>query len=262
MVGNDEEFRKVPFPFLADTRDEGAQRAVHQAIALQHRRMERILEVGDAVHAWEHNKDEAPRLGGGIEPGARNRPIERGICPHVMSRGAERSATERQTVCAGTEAPGQRRTDRDALRDQVEQGRRRRDIPVQPAPLYAAIAPGGTPLLAPASGCAGPIEPANAGNADAAGIPAEQERDIRHTGRRWKHRRAGCQATALDDPTREIGEVAASEQLPQHIATGAVDEYENRSARAVRHQWECRTRKRPRHLPRPLVSCQAITTRP
>src|SRR6266550_62835 len=100
----------------------------------------------------------------------------------------------------------------------------------------AAVAPRGAPLLAPAAGGTAPVEPANAGNPDAPGIAAEQERDVRDAGRRGKHSRAGRETTGLDDPAGQVGEVAAPEQLPQHIATGAVDEYENRSARVVRHQ--------------------------
>ena len=224
--------------------------------------MERIFEVRDAVDSRKDDKHEAPRLGGGIEPRARDRPIERRIGPDVVRRSAEGGAAERQTVSTRTKAASQWRADRDAFRDEVEQRWSRRDVPIQPAPLHAAVAPRGAPLLAPAAGGTAPVEPANARNVDAPGIAAEQERDVRDTRRRGKHGRAGRETTGLDDPTGEVGEVAASEQLPQHIATGAVDEYENRSARAVRHQRESRTRKRPRHLPRPLVSCHAITTRP
>src|SRR5882762_3216525 len=108
-------------PLLADPRDERAQRAVDQPITLENRGMERILQVRDAVHAREDNKEEAPRLGGGIEPGGRDRPIERGIGPGVMRCGAQGGATERQTVSAGTKSTSQWSADRDAFGDQIEQ---------------------------------------------------------------------------------------------------------------------------------------------
>src|SRR2546426_8726918 len=190
--------------------------------------MPRILEMRDAVDAGEDDKEEAPRLGGGVEPGARDRPVQRRIGPDVMRGRAQDRAAERQTVGAGAKSTDQRRTDRDAVRDQIGQRRSRGDVAVQPAGLYAAVAAGGPPLRAPSTGGTTSIEPANAGNSDAARMAGEQERDVRDTCRRGKDRRAGRESAGLEEPAGEIGEVAAPQQLPQHIASGAVDEHENR----------------------------------
>src|SRR6267378_2120310 len=129
MVGDDEECREVTL--LADAPDERAQRAVDQPITLENRGMERVFEVRDTVDTRKDDKQESPRLGGGIEPGACDRPIERGIGPEVMRGGAERGATERQTVSAATKSTSQRRADRDAFGNQVEQRWSRRDVAVQ-----------------------------------------------------------------------------------------------------------------------------------
>src|SRR5437016_2371395 len=196
-------------PPRKSTRAAAAPRTIDEPIALENRRMPRVLEMRDPVDAREDNKEEAPRFARGVEPGARDCPVQRRIRPHVMRRRAQDGAAENETVAAGTQSADQGRADRDAFRDEVEERRSRSDVAVEPAGLYAAVAAGGSPLRAPSPRSTGSIEPANARDSNAAGIAAEQERDVRDTCRGGKNRRAGRETAGLDDPAGEIGEIAA-----------------------------------------------------
>src|SRR3989442_11032886 len=213
VIRHDEKCRTVAR--LADPSDKCTERTIDEPIALENRRMPRLLEMRDPVDAGEDTKEEPPRFAGGVEPGASDCPVQRRIRPHVMRRRAQDGAAENETVGAGTKSADQGRADRDAFRDEVEERRSRGDVAVQPAGLYAAVAPRGPPLRAPCGGGTGSIEPANARDSNAAGIAAKEERDVRNTCRRGKNRRAGRETAGLDDPAGEIGEVAGAQELPQ-----------------------------------------------
>ncbi len=185
----------------------------------------------DAVDAGKNDKQEPPRLVRGIEPSASDRTVERRVCPEVVCRRSQHHSPQRTAIGAGAKAARQRRANRDAFGDEIENRRRRRDVGVQPAPLDSAIAPRGAPLCARALPFrrTASIEPTNARNAHAAGIASEEEGDVGDPGGGRKHRRPRSQAAGLDDPAGEIREVPTREQVPQHIGPGAVDEHENDS---------------------------------
>ena len=92
---------------------------------------------------------------------------------------------------AGAKAAGQRRADRDAVGDEIENRRRRYNVCVQPTTLDPAIAARGPPLRAPAASLrsAAPIEPTNPWNAYAPGIATEEEGDVGDASSGREHRR-------------------------------------------------------------------------
>src|SRR5439155_9040157 len=254
--------QRPPLALVADPRDERAERAVDQSIALEHSRVPRVLEMRDPVDAGENHEEKTPRFGSGLEPSLRNGPVERRIRPQVVGRRAQHSSTQRDAVTVRAKTTRQGRADGDALGDEVEERGRGRDVAVQQAALNTAVTPGGVPLRAPTARGATTIEPANARNPHAAGIAAEQERDVRDTGRRWKHRRSGGQTAGLDDPAREIREVPAPEQLAEDIDASAIDEDKHRSHR-VHSVDESKRSKRPRHPAGPLIiAVRKLTTGP
>src|SRR5207247_2899950 len=148
---------------LPHPRHEGAQGAVHQPVALQDRWVQGSIEVRETVNAGKNDKQEAPRLVRGIEPGPRDGAIERRVRPEVMRSRSQHDPLEGTAMGAGAKAAGQRRADRDAVGDEIENRRRRYNVCVQPTTLDPAIAARGPPLRAPAASLrsAAPIEPTN-----------------------------------------------------------------------------------------------------
>ena len=130
-------------------------------------------------------------------------------------------------MAAGRQPARERRADRDAVGDEIENRRRRRDVAVQPPALHPTIAPGRPPLLAPLARGSAAIEPANPGDPHRSWIAAEEERDVRNARRRRKDRRRGGETPGFDDGACHIRKIAAVEQLPQHVDARAVDEHED-----------------------------------
>ncbi len=258
------EYRRQFSSLLAEAFDECTQRPIDQPIALDDRRVERILKMGDPIDPGEYDKEETPGIRRRGDPGTGDGPIQRPVSPQVVGRGPEDGAPERDAVGTWAEAPRDGRTDRDTVRHEIEERRSRSEIVVQPASLHAAIAARRAPLLAPSlpGRRAVAIEPTDARNPHAPGIAAEQEGDVRHPRRRWEHRRSSREAAALDHPAREVRQIAALQEVAQHVGAGAIDQDEDCSHR-THAVAESTTRKRPRHLPGP-PDCDSAnaTTRP
>src|SRR5438045_6893098 len=169
MIGGDEE-RGEFLTACPDARDERAQGAVHQAIALEHCGMPGVLEVRRAVDAGKHDEEKAPAGSRGVDPGRLDGAIERGIRAEVMRCGAKDRATERNAMRTVREAAGDRRTDCDALGHEVEHRGRWCDVAVEQGALNAAVTARRTPLFPPPTGGSGAIQPPDAGNAGATGV--------------------------------------------------------------------------------------------
>src|SRR5439155_21311083 len=71
---------------LADPSDKCTERTIDEPIALENRRMPRVLEMRDPVDAREDNQEEAPRFARGVEPGARDCPVQRRIRDRKSTR--------------------------------------------------------------------------------------------------------------------------------------------------------------------------------
>ena len=233
VIRNDKEGGQLPSPF-PDASDEGTDGAVHEPVALEHGGVQRILEMRDAIDAWKHDKEETPRLVRGVEPGLRDRAIERRVRSGVMGNRSQHDTAQSTPVAAGLQPARQRCADRDTLGDEIENRGSGDDVGVQPATLHPTIAPRGAPLFAPPAPGPAAIEPTNSGNVDTSGIATEQEWDVSDAGRGRKDRRPRPQSARLDHPAREIRQVATSEQIPQHIDACAVDQHDDRAIRGRR----------------------------
>src|SRR5262249_57154630 len=170
-----DEHRRQLASRMAEPRNEGPQRAIDQPIALDHLGVERILKMGDPVDPRKYHQEETPRLARGIDPGARDGSVQRRVRPEIVCGRAENGAPPRDPVGSGREAAGERRANRNALWDEIEQRRTASDIAVQPPRLRAAVAARGAPLFAPAPTRrrAAAIEPPDPRNPDAPRIAAE-----------------------------------------------------------------------------------------
>src|SRR5438067_3988647 len=183
-----------------------------------------VLEVRRAVDAGKHDEEKAPAGSRGVDPSCLDGAIERGIRAEVMRCGAKDRATERNAMRTVREAAGDRRTDCDALGDEVEHRGRWCDVAVEQGALNAAVAARRAPLFPPPAGGSGAIQPADAGNAGATGIAAEEEGDVGDARRRRKHGRSHTPPAGLDDRSSKVRELATRQQLPQDVGAGTVDQ--------------------------------------
>src|SRR5262249_32190390 len=170
-----DEHRRQLASRMAEPRNEGPQRAIDQPIALDHLGVEWILKMGDPVDPRKYHQEETPRLARGIHPSPRDAWARSRVRPGRVRARAEKGAPPRAPVAPGREAAGERRANRNALWDEIEQRRTASDIAVHPTRLRAAVAARGAPLFAPAPTRrrAAAIEPPDPRNPDAPRIAAE-----------------------------------------------------------------------------------------
>src|SRR4029077_19073728 len=222
VVGDHEE--RGELPTATNAPNKLPEDPVDLAVRVENRWVAGVVEMREAVRAWEDHEQEPPRTRGNGEPRARDRAVERAIAAEVVRRGAEHRPADGHQVRAAGQTAGDRRADRQALRHELEEGRAAVDVAVDPRRLGTAVAARRTPAGRWTAGDASAVEPTDAGNVRGARVAPEQDRDVGHAGGRRKDGRPDGHPSRLDDPTGQIRQIALREQLAQHVVTGAVQE--------------------------------------
>ena len=232
VVGDHEERGEIPA--AANAPDKLSQGPIDLAIRVEDRWVGGVVEMREAVRARKDHEQEPPRPRGNGQPRVRDRAVERAIAAEVVRRGAEDRPADGHQVRAAGQTAADRRADRQALRDEIEEGRAAVDVAVDPRRLGAAVASRRSPPGCRTAGDARPVEPPDARDVREARVPPEQDRDIRDAGRRGKDGRADGHPSWFDDPTGQIRQIALLEQITQDVVTRAVHQNAHHPTRLAR----------------------------